>query len=159
MPTLGDEKRRDYREQGFVRVPGLFGPDELALWNGRFEDIAEGRVEAAPELLVMRDVMVAKGAVKPARRLEEIAKIQDKVGILATCIACGVDFIRSHGLGSWNRRGGAGVFPYPTRETGERENALGRPPPANLFQEEENPWGYSFPSLWVHPTGVCLGRM
>lgn len=66
-----------YREQGYVVVPGLLPARDLERWLGRLADIVEGRVPPADGMLVMRDVMVAKGAVVPGSRLEAIAKIQD----------------------------------------------------------------------------------
>jgi len=66
-----------YWEHGFVVVPRLFEKPELERWSQRFEDIVEGRVPAAKRMLVMRDVMVAKGAVMPKSNLEAIAKLQD----------------------------------------------------------------------------------
>lgn len=74
---LTDEHVREYWERGFTVVRGLFTAEELAAWDTRFLDIAEKRVPAAPRTLVMRDVMVAKGAVKPKSELHAIAKIQD----------------------------------------------------------------------------------
>ncbi len=66
-----------YGEHGWVVVPGLFEKADLERWSQRFEDIALGRTPAAKRMLVMRDVMVAKGAVTPKTPLEAIAKIQD----------------------------------------------------------------------------------
>jgi len=74
---LSPEQRRRYDEQGYLVLPRFFAPEELEVWNRRFLDIVEARVPAAPGMLVMRDVMVAKGAVRAASRLEGIAKIQD----------------------------------------------------------------------------------
>ena len=74
---LSPEQRRHYDEQGYLVLPGFFAPEELEGWNRRFLDIVEERVPPAPEMLVMRDVMVAKGAVRAGSRLEGIAKIQD----------------------------------------------------------------------------------
>jgi len=74
---LTDEHVREYWERGFTVVRGLFTPEELAAWDQRFLDIAEKRAPAAPRTLVMRDVMIAKGAVKPKSELHAIAKIQD----------------------------------------------------------------------------------
>ncbi len=71
------EERRHYAEQGYLVVRGLFEPAELEDWKKRFTAIVNGEVEPAPDMLVMRDVMVAKGAVQPARPEEAIAKIQD----------------------------------------------------------------------------------
>lgn len=79
MPThsLDAEQRRFYDENGYLLVRGFFDPKELEPWSERFLAICEGRVPPAEDMLVMRDVMVAKGAVKPTSKLAAIAKIQD----------------------------------------------------------------------------------
>ncbi len=79
MPSspLSEDQRRSYEENGFVLVRRLFDDGELETWRKRFLAIVDGEVEPAPEMLVMRDVMVAKGAVDPADPREAIAKIQD----------------------------------------------------------------------------------
>ena len=77
MARFTPEQRQHYDEHGYLLVRGLFEKPELERWVQRFVEIAEGRVAPAPGMLVMRDVMVAKGAVRPTTRLEEIAKIQD----------------------------------------------------------------------------------
>ncbi|MCG8588444.1 MAG: phytanoyl-CoA dioxygenase family protein [Proteobacteria bacterium] len=69
--------RELYRRQGYAVVPGLIEAPERALYLERLQDIVDGRVEPAERMLVMRDVMVAKGAVAPGTRLEAIAKLQD----------------------------------------------------------------------------------
>ena len=71
MPAtpLRPAQRRHYAEQGYLVLRGFFAPAELEVWNRRFLDIVDGRVPAAPEMLVMRDVMVAKGAVRVGSRL------------------------------------------------------------------------------------------
>jgi len=74
---LSPEERRHYAEQGYVVRRGLFSAEEVEVWNQRFLDIAEGRVEPAEDMLVMRDVMVAKGAVEPGSPAAAVAKIQD----------------------------------------------------------------------------------
>ena len=74
---MTEEQRQGYDEQGFVLVRGFFDKDELEPWRQRFVDIVEGRVEPAENMLVMRDVMVVKGAVAPDTPQEAIAKIQD----------------------------------------------------------------------------------
>jgi phytanoyl-CoA hydroxylase len=71
------EERRFYDQNGYLVVPELFDPGELEAFDERFLAIANEEVEPAPEMLVMRDVMVAKGAVDTATRVEAIAKIQD----------------------------------------------------------------------------------
>lgn len=69
--------RERYREQGYAVVPGLFTADELARWRGRLDELVAGDGPRPDGLLVMRDVMVAKGAVAPEAPAEAIAKLQD----------------------------------------------------------------------------------
>lgn len=71
------EQRRHYDERGYLVVRGLFEPAELEAWSKRFLAIVNEEVEPAPGMLVMRDVMVAKGAVEPRSKPAAIAKIQD----------------------------------------------------------------------------------
>jgi len=54
-----------------------FEPRELEPWKERLVALVEGRVAVPDGMLVMRDVMVARGVVEPAAPLEAIAKIQD----------------------------------------------------------------------------------
>ncbi|MBW2312999.1 MAG: phytanoyl-CoA dioxygenase family protein [Deltaproteobacteria bacterium] len=75
--TLSDAQLAEYDEQGFLVLRGLFEESELEVWRNRFADIVNGEVEPAEDMLVMRDVMVAKGAVVPSCPAEAIAKIQD----------------------------------------------------------------------------------
>lgn len=74
---ISDEMLESYWKNGFVVVPGLIPQSELEPWLARLADIVEGRVEPAEGMLVMKDVMIAKGAVKPGSKMEAIAKIQD----------------------------------------------------------------------------------
>jgi phytanoyl-CoA hydroxylase len=76
-PPLNAEQRRSYDDNGYLLVRGLFEPSELGVWARRFAAIVNGEVEPAEDMLVMRDVMVAKGAVDPATSAEAVAKIQD----------------------------------------------------------------------------------
>lgn len=69
-----------YDEHGFVLVRDLFKPDELRPWHERFVRVVNGEIPPAEGMLVMRDVMVAKGAVDPAEPERRIAKIQDFEG-------------------------------------------------------------------------------
>ena len=77
VSSLTTEQRREYESQGFLLLPALFSPEELASWHARFLDIVEERVAPADSMVVMRDVMVAKGLVGPRSKPEAIAKIQD----------------------------------------------------------------------------------
>ncbi len=74
---FGDAERDFYDEHGYLLAPGLFDSAELAPWRERFRKVVEGGVPAADGMLVMQDVMVAKGAVAPSNREQAIAKIQD----------------------------------------------------------------------------------
>jgi len=76
-PILSAAQRAQYDECGYLILPGLFEEAELAAWRARFAAIVDGSVEPAEGMLVMRDVMVAKGVVRPGRPAEAIAKIQD----------------------------------------------------------------------------------
>jgi hypothetical protein len=74
---IDDAMLESYWEDGFVVVRGLVERASIDPWLGRLADIVEGRVAPAEGMLVMKDVMVAKGAVSPETKLEAIAKIQD----------------------------------------------------------------------------------
>jgi len=74
---ISDEMQRHYWKHGYVVAPGLLEQADLDLWLERLDAIVNGRVPPAEGMLVMRDVMVAKGAVKPGTRMEAIAKLQD----------------------------------------------------------------------------------
>ena len=74
---LSASQRRDYEEQGFLVLRGFFEAAELETWKQRLTALVDGTVELPDGMLVMRDVMVAKGFVDPATPLEAIAKIQD----------------------------------------------------------------------------------
>jgi phytanoyl-CoA hydroxylase len=76
-PRIGPEEEAHYRKHGFVVVPGLFDADSVEVWKGRLRAIVEGETPPADHMLVMRDVMVAKGVVEPRSRAEAIAKLQD----------------------------------------------------------------------------------
>ena len=74
---ITDEMLDAYWEKGFVVVRDLVGNEDCERWIRRLADIVEGRVETAPDMLVMKDVMVAKGAVTAGSPMEAIAKLQD----------------------------------------------------------------------------------
>lgn len=76
-PSLSEDERCHYDEHGYLLQRGFFSQAELEPWRARFLDIVEQRVAPAENMLVMRDVMVAKGAVTPADEASAVAKIQD----------------------------------------------------------------------------------
>ena len=73
--TLGPADLDSYWEQGYVLLPGLIDPDSLARLEERFLELAGGRRQAPDGLVVMRDVMVAKGVVTPTDPVEAVNKI------------------------------------------------------------------------------------
>jgi len=66
-----------YREQGFVVLSDLFSAEERADWLRQLVALIRREVEPAGSMLLMRDVMVVKGAVQPSSREAAIAKVQD----------------------------------------------------------------------------------
>jgi phytanoyl-CoA hydroxylase len=74
---IGAEDLHHYREHGYVVVRGLFDAEALDRFKQRFRAITHKQVEAAEGMLVMRDVMVAKGLVQPSTPEEAIYKVQD----------------------------------------------------------------------------------
>jgi phytanoyl-CoA hydroxylase len=74
---LSQQQVDHYWEHGYTLLPGALPPEDLVRYTDRLEDIVAGRTEAAARMLVMRDVMVVRGAVDPSERMEAIAKLQD----------------------------------------------------------------------------------
>ena len=74
---ISDEQLESYWKNGYVVAPGLLPATDCAAWTERLRAIVEGDVAPSEGMLVMKDVMVAKGAVAPGTRMEAIAKIQD----------------------------------------------------------------------------------
>ena len=74
---LSTEQVAEYWKQGYVVVPALVGQDKLDGYVRRLDAIVSEEVPPADGMLVMRDVMVAKGVVEPTTKMAGIAKIQD----------------------------------------------------------------------------------
>jgi len=74
---VSNELLEHYEEYGYAVVPSLIPQHDLDLYISRLTNIVEGRVKPAEKMLVMKDVMVAKGAVEAGTSMEAIAKIQD----------------------------------------------------------------------------------
>jgi phytanoyl-CoA hydroxylase len=77
VTVVSEESLEFYQTNGYVVVPGLFDDASLERWRDRLDAVVSGAVEPAEGMLVMEDVMVARGAVKARTRNEAIAKIQD----------------------------------------------------------------------------------
>jgi phytanoyl-CoA hydroxylase len=73
--ALSVEQRAGFEHHGFVLLERLIPEDKLERFNQRFEDLVLGRVEAPERLVVMKDVMVVKGAAVPPTPLHAINKI------------------------------------------------------------------------------------
>lgn len=73
---ITDEMIESYRQDGYVIAPKLIPQEDLDRLNERLEGIIDGSIPPADDMVVMRDVMVAKGLVKPKSQSEAIAKIQ-----------------------------------------------------------------------------------
>ena len=74
---LSTRDREHYAEQGYVVLRSFFGAEELAPLMARFLEIVRGECEIPDEMLVMKDVMVVKGAVDPETVESGVAKVQD----------------------------------------------------------------------------------
>ncbi|MDJ0788901.1 MAG: phytanoyl-CoA dioxygenase family protein [Myxococcota bacterium] len=77
MNPITDELLEQYQRDGYCVVRELLDPASLERWKTRLSAIADGEVAPAERMLVMKDVMVARGAVEVGSKLEAVAKIQD----------------------------------------------------------------------------------
>ena len=71
---LNAEELRRFRQDGYLLVPTLIDAERLERYSQRFLDLVEGRAAKPDEMVLMRDVMVAKGAAKPDRAVLGINK-------------------------------------------------------------------------------------
>lgn len=75
--TLTKEELQSYWLNGYVLKRGLIDAETIETLRDRFRDVTRGVVPPAKGMLVMRDVLVAKGKVEAMTPEAEIAKIQD----------------------------------------------------------------------------------
>ena len=66
-----------FRDSGYLLLPGLIDAEQCRRYNQRFADLVNGTVPVPKELVVMRDVMVVKGAVQPKTPLHGINKLMN----------------------------------------------------------------------------------
>ncbi len=71
------EELSHYHEHGYVVQQALFSKDEIQVWLDRLGALIRGDAPKSEGMLIMRDVMIAKGAVEAASPEAAIAKIQD----------------------------------------------------------------------------------
>jgi len=67
--------RGSYERDGFVMLRGLFPGGALRRFEDRFVELASGARVAPEGMVVMQDVMVARGVVAPASRIHGVNKI------------------------------------------------------------------------------------
>lgn len=72
---LTREQVETYREAGFILLPGFIDADQLAHYDARFLELASGRAQAPADLVIMRDIMVVKGAATPANAVAGVNKL------------------------------------------------------------------------------------
>jgi phytanoyl-CoA hydroxylase len=77
MRRLTAQQLSDYEEQGYIVVPGLIPEAALERYDSRFKSFATGEIPCRPPMNVMRDVMVAKGAVEPETPLHGVNKLMN----------------------------------------------------------------------------------
>lgn len=76
-PALRDDQLEHYRRYGYVLVGGLIPKERLAGYEQRFLELVQSDDPAPDDLKVMRDIMVAKGAVEPATPVHAINKLMN----------------------------------------------------------------------------------
>jgi len=71
------EELSHYRENGYVVQRALFSENERQVWLDRLAALIRGEAPKSDGMLIMRDVMIAKGAVEATSSEAAVAKIQD----------------------------------------------------------------------------------
>ena len=92
MP-LSREQIDTYWEQGYVLLPDLVPQRRLAGYEQRFLDFARGVLEPLPGMTIMRDVMVATGAVQPTApefAVNKALNFEDDAGLYAYSLEPGL---------------------------------------------------------------------
>ena len=78
--SLSAEQLDSYDRDGYLVVRDHLDRESVTRWCDRLVEIVSGQAERSKRMLVMKDVMVAKGAVAPHSDIEAIAKVQDFEG-------------------------------------------------------------------------------
>ena len=72
---LQTEQREHYAREGYLLLPGLFTEEALDRFDARFLALVKGEVPTGENMVIMRDVMVAKGVVEPETPLHAVNKV------------------------------------------------------------------------------------
>jgi phytanoyl-CoA hydroxylase len=62
---LTEDQIREFNEQGFIVIPGVLSEEEIERYKHRAREIALGDLPPGGEKMVVKDVRVAKGEIKP----------------------------------------------------------------------------------------------
>lgn len=72
---LDSRQINSFEDNGYLVVPKLIEKAELESWSDRFVDVVNGNVPQSRGMVLMKDVMVAKGAVVPRDPLFGVNKL------------------------------------------------------------------------------------
>jgi len=72
---LSEDQCHSYWSQGYLLLPGLIGTELVDRFNQRFVDLVTGTASLSEGMKIMQDVMVVKGAVKPATPAHGVNKL------------------------------------------------------------------------------------
>jgi len=78
--SLSQEQKDFFNDNGYLVIKGLLSKDKVNRYTQRLIDICNGDVEPAKDMLVMKDIMIAKGQVQTDAAIEQIQKLQDIQG-------------------------------------------------------------------------------
>lgn len=74
---LTQEQKDFFNKNGYLIIKGLLSKDKVEKYSKRLIDICNGDVPPAKHMLVMKDIMIAKGKVQTDKAVEKIQKLQD----------------------------------------------------------------------------------
>lgn len=87
---MNEEQIERYRQDGFLLLPGMFAAEELDAFEQRFVALASGEEQAPSRMIVMRDVMVVRGAVDvadPVAGVNKILSFEDDPSLFAYALS------------------------------------------------------------------------
>ena len=73
--SLSSAQVAQYFEQGYLVLPGLISKQELASLDARFHEFVHGEATLVPDMKIMQDVMVVKGAVAAESPVHAVNKL------------------------------------------------------------------------------------
>jgi len=82
---LSAEQRRFYEKNGFLVIKRLYPESDLEKYRQRFVAIANGEIERAPTMTMMRDVAIAKQKGKGEMAITKLQDWQDDEVLFSYC--------------------------------------------------------------------------